>query len=100
MAGDPRLPFRRRRALRASLDFQHPPDCAPVHPQLPRDRLDAGSLSVKRAHLLVPGFPPLVPKLDLGRALGNWEARAEFFAGTCSFVDAADRLAQAGCWKG
>ena len=51
---------------------------------------------MKRLHLLVPGSPPFVPKLDLGRALGVWDARAGLLDGACRIVDSAHRLAQAG----
>jgi hypothetical protein len=50
----------------------------------------------KRVRLLLPGSPPLVPKLELGRALHICDARTEFLGGACRFVDSADRLAQAG----
>src|SRR5215813_1734100 len=93
---DPGLSFRWGRAFWASLSPEQHPDDAPVHPQLPRVRLDAGPLSVKRPYLLVPGAPPLVPKLDLGRALDVRDARAEFCGGACRIVDSADRLAQTG----
>jgi len=46
--------------------------------------------------LLVPGLPPLVPKLDLGRTLGILDASLGVFGGACRFVDLADRLTQAG----
>jgi hypothetical protein len=46
-------------------------------------------------YLLVPGSPPLVPKLDLGRALGVRYASAWLLSGACRIVDSADCLAQA-----
>jgi hypothetical protein len=51
---------------------------------------------MKRVRLLMSGSPPLVPKLELGRALHICDARTEFLGGACRFVDSADRLAQAG----
>jgi hypothetical protein len=96
MAVDPRLPFRRRRALRASFSMQHHPDRTPAHSQFPRDRLDAGSLPMKRAYLFVPGSPPLVSKLDLGGAFGVQSAHSGFFGGNYRLVDPVHRLPQAG----
>src|SRR5215470_1842660 len=46
--------------------------------------------------ILAQRAPPLVPKLELGRALHICDARTEFLGGACRFVDSADRLAQAG----
>jgi len=66
-----------------------------MHPQLPRDRLNTDSLSMKHLHLLVPGSPPFVPKLDLGRALSVWDASAWLLSGACRIVDSAHCLAQA-----
>jgi hypothetical protein len=66
-----------------------------MHPQLSRYRLNTGSLSMKCLHLLVPGSPPFVPKLDLGRALGVRDASAGLLGGACRIVDSAHRLAQA-----
>src|SRR5262245_31767174 len=51
---------------------------------------------LKRARLLMPDSPPLIPKLELGTALRICDARTEFLIGACRFVDLADRLAQAG----
>jgi hypothetical protein len=51
---------------------------------------------MKRVRLLMPGSPPLVPKLELGRALHICDARTKFLGGACRFVDSAGRLAQAG----
>jgi len=91
----PGFSFRRRRARLANLGPQHHPDGTPMHPQLSRDRLNTGPLSMKRLRLLVPGLPPFVPKLDLGRALCIRDARAGLFGGACRIVDSAHRLAQA-----
>jgi hypothetical protein len=51
---------------------------------------------MKRVRLFMPGSPPLVPKLELGRALCICDARTEFLVSACLFVDSADRLTQAG----
>lgn len=90
------MAFSKGPAPRAGLGPEQHPDHAPAHPQLPRNRLDTGSLSVKRPHLLVPGSPPLVPKLDLERALDVRNTRAGLRCGACDIVDLARRLAQAG----
>jgi len=44
--------------------------------------------------LLVPGSPPFVPKLDLGRALGFRDASAWLLGGACRIFDSAHCLAQ------
>src|SRR5215471_7086662 len=50
---------------------------------------------MNRLDLLVPGSPPFVPKLDLGRALCVRYASAWLLSGACRFVDSAHCLAQA-----
>src|SRR5215468_10066916 len=50
---------------------------------------------MKRFDLFVPGSPPFVPKLDLGRALCVRYASAWLLSGACRFVDSAHCLAQA-----
>src|SRR5262249_51091414 len=95
MTIDPGLSFRRDRSFRASLGLEHHPDGPPLHPEFSGSRLNTGSLSMKPLHLLVPGSPPFVPKLDLGRALGVRDASAGLLSGACRIVDSANRLAQA-----
>src|SRR5215470_4986719 len=95
MTINPRRSSRRSRAFRASLGPEQHPDRAPMHPQLPRDRLNTDSLSMKCLHLLVSGSPPFVPKLDLGRALGVWGVSSWLLSGSCHIVDSAHCLAQA-----
>src|SRR5215475_10041155 len=50
---------------------------------------------MKCLDLLVPGSPPFVPKLDLGRALSVRGASAGLLISACRIVDSAHRLAQA-----
>src|SRR5215470_894493 len=95
MTINPRRSSRRYRTLRASLGAEQHPDRTPMHPQLPRDRLNTDSLSMKCLHLLVPGSPPFVPKFDLGRALGVWDVSSWLLSGACRTVDSAHCLAQA-----
>jgi hypothetical protein len=95
MAIDPGLSFRRRRAFRASLGLQHHPDSTPMHPQFSRDRQSTGPLSVKCPHLFMPGSPPFVPKLDLGRALGIKDARTGLLGGACRIVDSTESATSA-----
>jgi Transposase DDE domain len=49
--------------------------------------------------LLVPGSSPLVPKLNLGRALVVQNARARLLGGACRIVDPARGCAKR-CWIG
>ena len=78
-----------------SLGPEQHPDRAPMHPQLPRDRMDTGSLSVQPPHPLVPGLPPLIPKLDLRGAIGDRDTNLRGCDGFCRCVDSTDRPPQA-----